>query len=326
MSHQTLIADIEHWLIRKALADPDIRSLFERLCDRLRGIGIPLERSALSWPTLHPLFHAEQAFWYPDKGAELEQYYHSSAGNEHWLKSPFNYMLNHGLDTLRRKLVGPAALLDFEVLQSFHDQGYTDYLLTSTPFHIAETTRFSGGRTGIMSSWMTRRDSGFTDDDVAALERIQTVFAVACRASIQRRVMKNITEAYLGPTAGQQVLGGEIRRATAARMPAVVWFSDLRGSTRLSDTMDADSYLQLLNRYFECTAAPVIDHGGEILNFVGDGVLAIFPIDNDCSKAAAASAEDAVRTRRFACATRQSATGRPATPHSISESVLPSAR
>ena len=295
MSHITLTGSIEDWLIRKALGDPDIRSLFERLCNRLRGIGIPLERAALSWPTLHPLFRAEQAFWYPDKGAELEQYYHSSVGNEHWLKSPFYHMLSHDLLTMRRRLIGPGAMLDFEVLESFESQGYTDYLLTSTPFHIAETTEFSGGRTGIMSSWMTKRESGFTDDDIAALERIQTVFAIACRASIQRRVMGNITDAYLGPTAGRKVLGGDIRRGDGARIPAVVWFSDLRGSTRLSDTMDADSYLQLLNRYFECSAQPVIDNGGEILNFIGDGVLAIFPIDGECPKAASARAEQAAR-------------------------------
>lgn len=298
MSHATLIAEIEDWLLRKALADPDIRTLFERLCHKLRGIGIPLERGALSWPTLHPLFHAEQAFWFPDKGAKLEQYYHSSSGNQHWLKSPFYAMLTHGLDTMRRRLDGAEAVLDFEVLHSFRTQGYTDYFLTSTPFRIAETSGFSGGRTGIMSSWMTRRDSGFTDDDLAALKRVQTMFAIACRASIQQRVMRNIAEAYLGATAGHKVLGGDIRRGDGERIPAVVWYSDLRSSTRLSDTMGADSYLQLLNAYFECTAQSVIDHGGEILNFVGDGVLAIFPIDGECPKYAASNAEAAVRAAR----------------------------
>ena len=296
MSHSTLTSEIEDWLLYKALADPDIRSLFENLCIRLRGIGIPLERAALSWPTLHPLFRAEQAFWYPDKGAELEQYYHSSAGNEHWVKSPFYFMLQNGLQTMRRRLTGPDEMLDFEVLSSLQSQGYTDYILTSTPFHIAETTTFSGGRTGILSSWQTKRETGFSDDDLAALIRIQKVFAIACRASIQRRVMGNIAEAYLGPTAGHKVLGGDIRRGDGAQIPAVVWFSDLRGSTRLSDTMDPDSYLQLLNQYFECTAQPVIDHGGEILNFIGDGVLAIFPIDGDCPKRAAARAENAARS------------------------------
>lgn len=295
MSHSTLTTEIEDWLLSKALADPDIRSLFENLCIRLRGIGIPLERAALSWPTLHPLFRAEQAFWHPDKGAELEQYYHSSAGSEHWLNSPFYFMLQNGLETMRRRLTGSDQMLDFEVLKSLQSQGYTDYVLTSTPFHIAETTTFSGGRTGILSSWQTKRDTGFSDDDLAALIRIQKIFAIACRASIQRRVMGNIADAYLGPTAGHKVLGGDIRRGDGAQIPAVVWFSDLRGSTRLSDTMDPDSYLQLLNRYFECTAQSVIDHDGEILNFVGDGVLAIFPIDGDCPKHAAAQAEKAAR-------------------------------
>ncbi len=290
-----MIAETETWLVRKALGDPDIRTLFENLCNRLRGYGIPLERAALSWPTLHPLFRAEQAFWYPDKGADLEQYSHASEDSERWLKSPFHHMLTHHLDTLRRPLVGPAAVLDFDVLITFQDEGYTDYLLTSTAFHIAETTKFSGGRSGIMSSWMTKREGGFTDDDIGALKRIQTIFAIACRASIQRRVMGNIVDAYLGPTAGHQVLGGEIRRGDGARIPAVVWFSDLRSSTRLSDTMDPDSYLQLLNRYYECTAQPVIDNGGEILNFVGDGVLAIFPIEEECPKAAASRAETAAR-------------------------------
>ena len=304
MSHQVLIGDIEQWLVLKALGDPDIRALFERLCNRLRGIGIPLERAALSWPTLHPLFRAEQCYWYPDRGAELEQHYHSATENVHWEKSPFKHVLDHDLDTLRRNLSGPATVLDFDVLHSFREQGYTDYLLTKTPFQIAEAADFYDGRSGIMSSWMTKRDTGFTDDDLAALERIQKIFAVACRASIQRRVMGTIVETYLGPTAGHQVLGGDIRRGDGARINAVVWFSDLRGSTRLSDTMDPDSYLQLLNCYFECTAASAIEHGGEILNFVGDGVLAIFPIAADCPKDAAAGAEaaalDALRLREEA--------------------------
>lgn len=295
MSHLTLTAVVEDWLLRKALSDPDISSLFERLCDRLRGIGLPLDRAALSWPTLHPLFRAEMAFWYPDKGAELEQYYHSQEGSESWTKSPFAHLARRQLSTIRRHLTGPDAVLDFEVLRSFRDSGYTDYLLTSTPFQIAETKGLPGFSSGIMASWMTRRDHGFTDADIEALERIQTVFAIACRASIQRRVMANIAEAYLGPTAGHRVLSGAIKRGDGARIPAVVWFSDLRDSTRLSDTMDAESYLALLNRYFECTAQPVIDNGGEILNFIGDGVLAIFPISEDCPKAAAASAETAAR-------------------------------
>lgn len=294
MSHNIFTADIEDWLIRKALRDPDIRALFEKLCERLRAIGIPLDRAALSWPVLHPLFRAEQVFWYPEKGAELEQYYHSPSGSAQWQKSPFHHAQTHELETIRRSLTGPNALLDFEVLVSFRDQGYTDYLLTRTEFKIAEVEKFSGGATGMMTSWTTKREHGFTDDDLAALKRIQKLLAVAVHAAIQKRVMANVANAYLGPTAGWKVLSGDIKRGDGDRLPAVVWYSDLRSSTRLSDTMDADSYLALLNRYFECTAAPVIANGGEILNFIGDGVLAIFPIHESCPLDASARAEAAV--------------------------------
>lgn len=294
MSHNIFTADIEDWLIRKALRDPDIRALFEKLCERLRAIGIPLDRAALSWPVLHPLFRAEQVFWYPEKGAELEQYYHSPSGSAQWQKSPFHHAQTHELETIRRSLTGPNALLDFEVLESFRDQGYTDYLLTRTEFKIAEVEKFSGGATGMMTSWTTKREHGFTDDDLAALKRIQKLLAVAVHAAIQKRVMANVANAYLGPTAGWKVLSGDIKRGDGDQLPAVVWYSDLRSSTRLSDTMDADSYLALLNRYFECTAAPVIANGGEILNFIGDGVLAIFPIHESCPLDASARAEAAV--------------------------------
>ena len=144
------------------------------------------------------------------------------------------------------------------MLEDFQNQGYTDYLVTLTEFGIADVQSFAGKSAGLIASWMTRRESGFSDHDLDALRRLQRVFAVAVRASIQRRVTDNIASAYLGPTAGHQVLRGDIKRGDGTHLPAVVWYSDLRGSTRLSDTMDPDSYLALLNRYFECTAQPCL--------------------------------------------------------------------
>ena len=301
MSHVSLIAAVEDWLVGKALGDPEIRILFEKLSERLHGLGIPLDRASLSWPTLHPLFKSEQVFWRRGEGAVLNQYEHSDGPTDAWIKSPLAHVHLQGLAHLRRRLTGDGAMLDFEVLEEFQQQGFTDYLVTSTQFGIGDVAEFAGKSTGIIASWATKRQSGFTDDDLDALRRIQRVFAVACRASIQRRVTDNIAAAYLGPTAGHQVLQGEIRRGDGDMLPAVVWFSDLRGSTRLSDTMDPDSYLALLNRYFECTAGPVIEHGGEILNFIGDGVLAIFPIHEKCPMEATAQAEAAVHDALAAC-------------------------
>ncbi len=295
MSHATFTAEIEDWLISKALFDPDITTMFEKLCERLHASGIPLERASLSWPTLHPLFRSEQVFWWLGRGTEFQQYNHSSTRSDAWLRSPLHHVQKHDLSSFRRSLTGPSALLDFDVLEDFRDQGFTDYLITSSGFRIADVDTFEGGKTGFIASWATKRRQGFSDDDLDGLKRIQKVFAVACRAAIQKRVMTNLATAYLGKTAGREVLSGDIKLGDGARLQAVVWYSDLRGSTRFSDTMDPDSYLALLNRYFECTAGSVIKHGGEILNFIGDGVLAIFPMESQCPVHAAEQAERAVR-------------------------------
>ena len=109
MSHATFTADIQDWLIRSALGDPDIASMFETLCERLHGLGIPLDRASMSWPTLHPLFRSEQVFWRRGTGTEFQQYIHASAGNEAWLKSPLYHIVAHAVPNLRRHLTGPGA-------------------------------------------------------------------------------------------------------------------------------------------------------------------------------------------------------------------------
>jgi adenylate cyclase len=278
MSHDVLIEDIESWLIDKSLGDPDIEQLFNTLCDRLVGAGVPLHRAALTWPTLHPLFQAEQIFWNPTEGAKLLQYSHANQQSEGWLKSPFYHVLQRNLPRLRRRLTGPDTMLDFEVLEEFQAQGFTDYLMTSSTFRIGEVKEFQARGTGIIASWATKREHGFTRGDLEGLDRIQRIFAVACRVAIQRRVTSNLMNTYLGPTAGSKALSGEIRRGDGELINAVVYYADLRGSTRLSDAMSSETYLTFLRRYFDCAAQPVIDEGGEILDYIGDAVLAIFPI------------------------------------------------
>lgn len=281
MSHAVLIQEIEGWLIDEALGDPDIVQLFDRLCRRLNGIGVPVARAALSWPTLHPLFRAEQIFWNMDDGARLLQYSHASQQSAAWVASPFYRVITNDLERLRRRLTGPDAVLDFDVLHEFKGEGYTDYLLTSSNFRIGEVTANADGDTGIMASWATKREGGFSDTDIDGLSRIQKAFAVACRVAIQRRVTENLVNTYLGPTAGKRALTGQIRRGDGETLKAVVYYADLRNSTALSDEMAPDDYLSLLRRYYDCVAHPVIEEGGEILDYIGDAVLAIFPIRGD---------------------------------------------
>lgn len=281
MEHRALIEEIESWLIDSALGDPDITELFQKLCERLAGVGLPLDRAALTWPTLHPLFRAEQIFWNPRDGAVFHQYSHANQETDGWLRSPFYHVLQNDLDRLRRRLTGPNALLDFDILNELKEQGFTDYLMTCSEFRIGEVSEFANRGTGILASFATKRDGGFTSDDLSALSHIQRVFAVACRVAIQRRVTANLVNTYLGPTAGWKALSGEIKRGDGERIRAVVYYADLRNSTRLSEAMDPDDYLTLLRDYFDCAAQPVIAEGGEILDYIGDAVLAIFPIKGD---------------------------------------------
>jgi adenylate cyclase len=303
MSHAPLTAEVESWLLEESLFDPDIVELFGALCVRLDALGIPLERAALSWPTLHPLFQAEQIYWRRGKGAELIQYRHELEESEAFRASPFHHVLTHGLGRLRRRLEGEGAVIDFPVLEELQGEGYTDYLMTGTRFRIADVETYRGGRAGVMASWATRRPGGFTDEDLDALTHVQKVFAVACHVSIQKRVMSNLAKAYLGETAAARVLSGEVRRADGQRIQAVIWHSDLRGSTRMSSQLPPETYLRLLREYYDCIAQPVIDEGGEILEFIGDAVLAIFPLDRPDGPEAAA--RDAVRAMETALQRRE---------------------
>ena len=246
MAEDVLISEIESWLIDKSLGDPDITQLFQKLCARLAGAGVPLDRAALTWPTLHPLFRAEQIFWNQQDGARLLQYSHANQETEGWLRSPFYHVLKNDLPRLRRRLTGPDALLDFDVLHELKEDGFTDYLMTCSEFRIGEVAEFETRGTGILASWATRRQGGFTPNDLGALSRIQRVFAVACRVAIQRRVTANLVNTYLGPTAGWKALSGEIKRGDGERIQAVVYYADLRESTKLSESLPPDDYLALL--------------------------------------------------------------------------------
>lgn len=279
MTQAALVTGINEWLVDQALGDPDIVTMFEGLCDRIHAIGLPLGRARLTWPTLHPLFKAETILWARGSATEFEQFLHQETESEAWLRSPMKYMFDNNVDLLRRNLDGPARLLDFPVLEEIAEQGMTDYLVIRTALTLTNNN-VTSDTLGIIATWSADRPGGFTNSEIEALQKIQRRFAVACKAAIQARIARNISETYLGREAGMRVLSGSIRRGDGAETRAVVWYNDMRNSTALADTMPGHEFIQLLNEYFDCTATPIIDAGGEVLDFVGDGVLAIFPYND----------------------------------------------
>jgi adenylate cyclase len=280
MAQASLISQINDWLVDQALGEPDVVELFEGLCKRLSGIGMPIGRAMLLWSTLHPLFRAEMVLWRRGQKAELDHFQHQDTQSPAWVQSPLRFMLKSGLHVFRRRLVGPEKLIDFPILEELAEQGFTDYLIISTDLFAPGMYR-DNERRGMFVTWAADRPNGFSDDDLATLQRIQRRFAIACKTVIQARIARNITEAYLGRQTGDRVLNGVIRLGQGEETRALVWFSDLRESTRLAETMPSADFLGLLNVYFECAARPVMAAGGEVLAFVGDAVLGIFPIDDD---------------------------------------------
>ncbi|MBU0585278.1 MAG: adenylate/guanylate cyclase domain-containing protein [Alphaproteobacteria bacterium] len=289
MTDRTLVTGINEWLVDQALSEPDIVKMFEGLCNRIHAIGIPLGRARLTWPTLHPLFQAETILWRRGSDTEFEQFMHQESQSDAWLLSPMRYMFENDVLVLRRNLDGPSKLLDFPVLEEVAAQGMTDYFVVITPLSVRNETGIKG-QMGIISTFSADRAGGFNNEELEALQKIQRRFAVACKTVIQSRIARNISETYLGREAGSRVLAGSIRRGDGRETKAVVWYNDMRASTALADTMPGADYIQLLNTYFDCTATPIIDAGGEVLDFIGDAVLAIFPYQDATEQKAAVKA------------------------------------
>ncbi|WP_421997731.1 adenylate/guanylate cyclase domain-containing protein [Reyranella sp.] len=264
--------DIGNWLSDEALEDAEPPALLEALCHRLTGLGFPILRVQIAFPMLHPLYQASILSWSPDGGMISTQMTAEEGTQERFLRSPIAFALARGASTIRRRLTGPEARLDFPVLEELRARGGTDYLLVPVSF---EPT----GTNGVMCSWVADRPSGFSNPEIDALTHIARQLAIAIRAKIERRIARNLAHVYLGERAGSAVLNGLIKRGDGEKLAVALWYSDLRGSTRLADSMTTESFLDLLGRYFEMTAGPVLDQGGEVVSLIGDAVLAIFRTD-----------------------------------------------
>lgn len=294
-----LLRDLADWIMQAALEDSPIDQLMSGVCVRLLAAGMPLARSHLSYRTLHPSIESVSWLWSPDQPIQLLEHMHGAGSSDIWRRSPFFYMNQNDVPALRRRLTGPAALRDFPILDDLHDEGMTDYLALMVRFD-RDPMDGDGRHNGILTSWTTKRPSGFLDTDIQALLRMKQRLGVAAKLAIKNQIATNVVSTYLGPRAGGEVLSGRIQRGDGHSIHAIVWYSDLRGSSQLADTMPAHKYIALLNGYFECAAGSVIGAGGEVLNYIGDGVLAIFPISQDdpVEEAAAAALAAAVEARR----------------------------
>jgi adenylate cyclase len=288
------------WLVTESLKGTRADRLMKRLCEQMVEGGIPLMRGAIVCGQLHPLFRAFAVTWNREEGLVRDRFSYDSAGNnEAWLMSPLKAVTSISRPEIRARLYLGEGVNEFPVLKEFKDRGYTDYLCIRSSFSLPEETALAK-MDGCIATFTADAPGGFTDEHIAAIKRLFPRFAMALKTYVRETTAQNLASTYLGSHAGDRVLNGHMQRGDCELIRAAVWFSDMRGSTATADWMKPELFMERLNRYFECTTGSVMDHGGEVLRFIGDAVLAIFPINGPggaerAGRMAVAAARDAVR-------------------------------
>ncbi len=254
------------WLLTEQHRIKSADELLNGLTSRLLAEGAPVDRIRLSTRTLHPLIVAWGASWEAGTEATLWTGTYQVLLTEAYIGSPSEYVAIH-----RQALHLALAEIDendHSLLQDLKAEGFTDYLALPIPV--------SGG--GIwFGSFATRHADGFSSNDVAKLQLLSLAMGPMLEAMNMRRVASVVLDTYIGHHAGARVLSGHIKRGDHERLSTAIWYSDLRGFAHLNEIVAPDDLVDLLNTYFGCVAAALTARGGQILQFIGDAVLAIIP-------------------------------------------------
>jgi len=270
------IEGIRAWLVECGLAGAGEADILSGFGDRCAASDLPLARALVVIDTLHPIYEG-RAFRWRDDGVEekvMTEYGRTTEGDAaaSWQRTVFYHLLVSGGSERRLCLVdGEGA--DYNALVEYRAEGYTDY--------VAFVHRFaSAGSIGEMDAFyvqfLTRCEGGFTDAHLAALRALVSSLALSIKCASLGRIAGTLAEVYLGRDAGRRVLSGRIARGVADRMGAVLWFSDLRGYTAISDSAEPEEIIPFLNDYAAVVITAIHEAGGDVLKLMGDGTLAIF--------------------------------------------------
>jgi adenylate cyclase len=292
-------ADISAWLVKEGLRGATQTALLQGFCERLFAAGIPLQRAHAAQRALHPLFGAVGFDWHREDGrATREDYARVSELRERWLTSPFYYMLQEGMSELRQRLLEGNEPTRFPVLEEFRARGATDYFAAATLFGqatIGPGTDPDDPPEGMISSWISDAPKGFSESDMVVIRELLPVLGLALKSASSYRTAHDLLAVYLGRDAGERVLSGDIQRGSLDTIRAVIWYFDLQGFTKLAETTPGDRMIDMLNDYFGAVVGAVEAYGGDVLKFMGDGLLAIFKFTDDdsacCSRSIAAADE-----------------------------------
>jgi adenylate cyclase len=276
-------------LVEAAVSGQDLPTLLDSLSRALVEVGVPLARSTAGAFLLHPLLDATLVIWRRGRGALVDDTPRPAVrGEEAWRGSPFHRLLLADERVLRRRLERGEGTDAHPVLAGLAAEGATDYLALRTGLGARVAL---GGASDFYSSWATDRPGGFADEDMELIRELAPLAAFVFASALNADTTRTLLATYLGADAASRVLGGDIERGRVEMIHAVIWYSDLAGFTRLTDKVSRAGMLQLfsghaeilglLNDYAEILVDAIEARGGQVLKFMGDGILAIFRADSD---------------------------------------------
>jgi adenylate cyclase len=306
---------LTNWLVNQGLTGAAENDLVRGFCERCRAQGLELSRAMVFIDTLHPIFEGRGFRWNDVDTNESDIFEYGSTRGEstaaqNWRRSTFFHMLEHGQDEMQLDLAD-CDRLGFSQIGDLAEKGHRHFVGFVHRFGEAGTI---GEMDCLYSYWVTRNDDGFSAQHLSALRDLVPVLGLAIKSAAQMDIARTLGRVYLGRDASEQVLRGRIARGVTERIKAVLWFSDLRGSTAISDSIGPDGIIPFLNDYAQASIDAIHDAGGDVLKLIGDGVLAIFKSDDmSAAKRAALKAEHRLRHNISALNTRRSAEGRPVT-------------
>ncbi len=307
------IIEAHIWAVDEGLRGASAHELFDGYCQRLVVHGTPLWRAHVAMETLHPQWGGYGYTWRRDLNAiEPEQYAHGSDEGADFVNSPLNHLVRRARGgeanpSMRRRLDAGPDQRDFPALEEFFAAGATDYM--AQLFIYGEGGDRSQG-TGIVYSFTTDRKGGFGEDDTTLLQATLPALSLAMKAHAAHVIASGLLGTYLGEDAGRRVHAGTVTRGSVEKLNAVLWYADIRGFTPISDAAPGDVIVDLLNDVFEILTAALRPRGGQVLKFIGDGMLATFSFEEadraeTCRRALDAAIEamqqlDALNTARAA--------------------------
>lgn len=280
-------AEIEIWLLEGASAERQMIDLLVKLIRRMKAAGSSVDRLTLHIGTLHPQLVGFAWVWNIDDGfCDEVRVADAAIDSDAYKLNPLQRIVETG-ETIRRAPNEPSAQAEFPIMIELASAGMTDYLAIP----------LSGLDTRNVITIATKMAGGFAEAEIDSLTRLFKLFALHVQRHSELKISENALGAYLGYGAAAKVLEGAIKRGAGDSIRAVIWVSDLRNFTKMSDVLAPAEMLVLLNAYFEAMASAVAAHGGETLKFIGDGMLAVFPVTvgvAEASRAAVSAAKEAI--------------------------------